>query len=116
MHTSEETSAVPAPYWLLEDPDVSGGAFRLYMIMSAIANKVNPDQDPHEPRTITTSRKEIAARIPGRTKGSMGPSLVSIDKWMAELVDAGAVTVEPRFGDDGGRVSNAYTVQTSRAH
>jgi hypothetical protein len=90
------------PEWIIMDPNISNGAMRLYALLARYANT----DDEAWPK-----RKTLAERMPGRTLGETGVSLTSIDKWLAELVTAGALTRELRFRDNGMQTSTSYTVE-----
>ena len=90
------------PDWIITDPRISHGAMRLYALLARYANG---DSE------AWPKRKTLAAEIPGRSSGEHGVSLTSIDKWISELVQAGALTRDLRFRDNGMQTSTLYTVE-----
>lgn len=90
------------PDWIITDPRISHGAMRLYALLARYANG---DSE------AWPKRKTLAAEMPGRSSGEHGVSLTSIDKWISELVQAGALTRDLRFRDNGMQTSTLYTVE-----
>ncbi|QTF82140.1 RepA-like replication initiator [Arthrobacter phage Prairie] len=88
-----DTYFVMVPLWVLER--VSGEAIKLYGILSTY---LNPNT-----RIVWPSRQTLADRL-----GKSRPE--SIDRYLTELSEIGAVGIIPRFRPDGGRTSNAYRI------
>lgn len=83
------------PEWVLFHEDLSHGAIRLYAVLDRYADKDSRDAYP--------SRATLAGRL--------GVSVKTIDRALAELVDAGAVTVEHRVDAAGDLTSNRYILR-----
>lgn len=83
------------PEWLLYS-GISGNAIKLFAILHR-----------HEgPGGIHPSRKRLA--------DLMGTSADTVDRYSRELEEAGALTKERRFSDEGDPTSNAYTLHFLR--
>lgn len=82
------------PEWILDHPDLSDRAVRLYGLLARYADKASGEGFP--------GRKTLAARL--RT------SVKSVDRALAELVEVEAVEVRARF-QDGAQRSNLYVLR-----
>lgn len=92
--TAERAPFVMLPRWLLYHRDVGEGAKFLYCVLhDLVAGREGP--------TRPVTRSELAGRC--------GVSANTIDRRLAELVDAGAVEKEPQILA-GGQVGNIYRV------
>ena len=81
------------PENLIDDPNISHGALRLYAVLERHANT----DDEAWPRRAT-----LAKRLAVTEK--------TIDRWKDQLVAAGWIHVEHRFRD-GEQISNRYTLR-----
>src|SRR5271154_4034073 len=79
------------PEWILDSSDLTDKAVRLFCVLDRYAN-------------------DSGRAFPGRTKLAerLGCSPNSLDRALAELVEVGALVVESRYREDGGRTSNDY--------
>lgn len=84
------------PEWLL-DADISDRAFRLYALLSRYANGDG---------RAWPGKKLLADRL--------GCAKSTLEAALAELAEAGAVAVLPRFRDDGSQAQNDYLLHWSR--
>ena len=85
------------PEWLL-DTEVSAGAIRLFAVLAAkYADRVTNTGFP---------RRKVLA-------DSVGVSVETLDKCMAQLIDVGAVRKEQRHSPDGDQISNLYHLRYS---
>lgn len=91
--TVDEAFAI-VPLWVVRHPDLSDRAVRLYGTLGGYA-----DNQTHR---CWPSRARLAA--------DLHCSLNSIDRAARELLDAGAVTVQHRFDDNGNRMPNLWTL------
>ena len=85
------------PRWIIEHPDLSDRAVRLYGVLHRWAGL---------PKGIIPGRKKLAALL-------RDCSVSSVDRAVKELVAAGAVTVTKRFDEAGDPTSNLYTLMSS---
>lgn len=81
------------PLWILER--ASGEAIKLYAILSTYLNPTS--------KIVWPSRQTLADRL-----GKSRPE--SIDRYLNELSEIGALEVIARYREDGGRTSNAYRI------
>ena len=79
------------------DADISHGAFRLYVLLESFYIFAHPGAFFCQP-----SRKQLADQL--------RVSIRTLDRYTKELVDLGALVVEPRIAKDGGHMANAYGV------
>lgn len=79
------------PEWLLEADAVSHGAVRLYAIL---------DRGCGKDHTTFPSRTRLAAK--------MRCNRTTVDRFIAELVEVGAITVRKRWDDAGDPATNLY--------
>jgi hypothetical protein len=86
------------PEWVLLSTAVSGNAVRLYGLLALHANAEG---------VSFHGRKGLAEQ--------MGVGTTTIDRLLGELKQAGAVTVEAREREDGGRSSNLYVLHATPA-
>lgn len=91
--TSDTGPFAIVPEWLLDAP-VSDRAVRLYALLARYC-----DGDGY----AWPSRKTLATRL--------GRSVDALDRAVKELVQCGALTVEPRFTGSGDRTSNGYVLR-----
>ena len=84
------------PEWLLDSEHLSAGAVRLYGILDLYCDNSEGQGD----HLCFPSRGTLARRI--------GRSRASVDRFVAELVEVGAVVVTPRTSPDGDPTSNLY--------
>jgi hypothetical protein len=82
------------PIWVARHPDLSDRAVRMYATLAGYADNATGRAWP--------SRARLAA--------DLGCSTDSIDRAARELMLAGAVTVQKRFGDDGQPIPNLWTI------
>ena len=85
------------PRWIIEHPDLSDRAVRLYGVLHRWAGLS---------KGIIPGRKRIAALL-------RDCSVSSVDRAVKELVAAGAVTVTKRFDEAGDPTSNLYMLMSS---
>ena len=86
------------PNWILEA--ASGTALKLYGILSTYLSATAS--------TAWPSRKTLATRL-GLSRAE------SVDKYLRELEDLGALRIEPRYRADGGQTSSGYRILRSPA-
>lgn len=88
----EETFSI-VPHWLL-DAGVSPGAIQVWCVLWRHADK--------DGRNAYPSHSKVAAAV--------GKSRATVKRWITELIDVGAVTVEQRRAAEGDPDSNLYTL------
>ncbi|WNO25863.1 helix-turn-helix DNA binding domain protein [Arthrobacter phage Altadena] len=84
---------VMIPLWILDR--ASGEAIKLYGVLSTYLNSTS--------RIVWPSRQTLADRL-----GKSRPE--SIDRYLTELSDLGALKIIKRYRPDGGQTSNAYRI------
>lgn len=88
-----DTYFVIIPLWILER--ASGEAIKLYGVLSTYLNPTS--------RIVWPSRQTLADKL-----GKSRPE--SVDRYLTELSDLGAIKIIPRYRADGGRTSSAYRI------
>lgn len=101
LATTEAEDAVDEYFSILPNRLLvaSGNAIKLYLVLSTYTNPKRP--------TVWPSRKTLASKL-----GLAKPA--SIDRYIKELEDLGAVTVVPRYRADGGQSSSGYRLHQTR--
>ena len=95
---AERAPFVMLPRWLLHHRDISDGAKVLYgMLHDLVAGREGPT------RPVTR----------GQLAGCCGVSIATVDRRLAELVDAGAVDKQAQFESHQGQLANVYWVRLS---
>lgn len=94
QHVTADLYFAIVPEWLI-DADISDRAFRLYATVARYANADGTGAFP--------SRRTLGKRL--------RCSVNTVDRALAELIDAGALVKEHRYGDDGQQTSNGYQVR-----
>ncbi len=92
-----QTPFAQIPRWIIEHPDLSDRAVRLYGVLHRWAGL---------PDGIVPGRKKLAALL-------RRCSVSSVDRASKELVAVGAITVEKRFDEAGDPTSNLYVLMSS---
>ena len=96
--TAERAPFVMLPRWLLLHSGISDGAKVLYgMLHDLVAGREGPT------RPVTR----------GQLAGCCGVSVATVDRRLAELVDAGAIEKRAQFETRQGQVANVYWVRLS---
>lgn len=86
------------PDWILEHPDLSDRAVRVWLILMSFARS-------KDIKDAWLGRRKMAEKCKC--------SVDTIDRALKELVTAGALSVQPRFREDRSHTSNNYHLHTS---
>jgi len=94
--TAEPTRFEMIPHWIMDHPDITPNAIRLYLQLRRYTGKE---------ATAFPSRKRLAQ--------DLNITVPTVDTAKKVLIDIGAITVKARYANDKDRTSNLYLVKWS---